>query len=93
MNLRAGTYWNGAYFPIAFNTEEDLLNIVEILNNENIYPRRYFYPSLNVLPYIEYKELTQAESLSKRVLCLPVYDQLMKDSHISKLLELYEFNN
>jgi dTDP-4-amino-4,6-dideoxygalactose transaminase len=87
LNLRTGTDWNGAYFPISFNTEEDLLNMLETLNNKNIYPRRYFYPSLNVLPYLEYTEAKQAESLSKRVLCLPVYHTL-NDQYLRTIIDI-----
>ncbi|NJO92837.1 MAG: DegT/DnrJ/EryC1/StrS family aminotransferase, partial [Chloroflexia bacterium] len=41
------TIYNYAYYPIIFETEEQLLTAKEKLNQENIFPRRYFYPSLN----------------------------------------------
>lgn len=87
LNLRPETDWNGAYFPIVFPSEEELLIMVETLNNKNIYPRRYFYPSLNVLPYTEYIGAKQAESLSKRVLCLPVYQELLNFIEFKKILD------
>lgn len=39
----------------------------------NIFPRRYFYPSLNNLQYINTPMMPVSESISKRVLCLPLY--------------------
>jgi dTDP-4-amino-4,6-dideoxygalactose transaminase len=69
---------NYCYFPVVFKDEESLLKVKEALANENIYPRRYFYPSLNDLPYI--KDKTQgapnSEFVSSRILCLPLYDSL-----------------
>jgi dTDP-4-amino-4,6-dideoxygalactose transaminase len=87
LNLRPETNWNGAYFPISFDTEEKLLNVVDILNKNNIFPRRYFYPSLNVLPYLKYSEAKQAESLSKRVLCLPIY-QTLNDEYLRMIIDI-----
>ena len=74
LQLREGTEWNYHYFPVIFKTEADLLAARTRLNVANIFPRRYFYPSLNTLGYLE--EVTEcpiSESISKRVLCLPLY--------------------
>jgi dTDP-4-amino-4,6-dideoxygalactose transaminase len=43
---------------------------------QEIYPRRYFYPSLEALPYIESNLCPIAEDIAKRVLCLPLYTTL-----------------
>jgi dTDP-4-amino-4,6-dideoxygalactose transaminase len=77
INIRPETLWNCSYFPIVFDTEEELLNTVEILKSRNIYPRRYFYPSLNLLPYIRKIDRFQAERLSERILCLPLYFNIL----------------
>jgi dTDP-4-amino-4,6-dideoxygalactose transaminase len=79
IKLRAETQWNGAYFPIVMNSEDDLLMLVEKLNAMEIYPRRYFYPSLNYLPYTSYQEKQNSESIAKRILCLPVFYNLPDD--------------
>jgi len=65
---------NYSYFPVLFDSEESLLKAVSQLNVENIFPRRYFYPSLDTLPYLE-KSKTQpvSDDISKRILCLPLY--------------------
>lgn len=69
---------NYSYFPIVFKDEETLLKVKAELAKENIYPRRYFYPSLNDLPYIKDKthKVPNSEYISSRILCLPLYDSL-----------------
>ena len=74
LNIRKDTDWNYSYYPLVFKTEAELLEIKSILEKENIFPRRYFFPALHKLPYIKnIVELPIAESVSKRVLCLPLY--------------------
>jgi dTDP-4-amino-4,6-dideoxygalactose transaminase len=68
--------FNYAYYPIIFKTEKELLKNLENLNAHRIYPRRYFNPSLNKLPYVTYKEMPVSEDISTRVLCLPLYFDL-----------------
>jgi len=68
------TIYNYAYYPVIFDNEKQLLAIKYKLNTAGIYPRRYFYPSLNNLPYFEPRQsMPIAESISVRVLCLPLY--------------------
>ena len=70
---------NYSYFPIVLKSEEQLLKIQKALNDENIFPRRYFYPSLDTLEYIEPKqECKISRDISKRILCLPIYAELTK---------------
>ena len=70
---------NYSYFPIIFDTEERLLNIEKVLNFENIFPRRYFYPSVNTFTNIvTYSSTPISEDISKRILCLPLYWKLEK---------------
>lgn len=65
---------NCSYMPVIFKTEEDLLKVQTALNAEHIYPRRYFYPSINtfsrLFPYVGCPE---SESLAPRSMCLPLY--------------------
>ena len=49
---------------------------MQVLNKQAIYPRRYFYPSLNTLDYVKYQEMPISESIASRVLCLPLYPDL-----------------
>lgn len=74
------TEYNYAYYPVIFPSEEKLLMAKDSLNAEYIYPRRYFYPSLNQLPYLtEHFDMPISETISKRVLCLPLYPDLGED--------------
>ena len=72
----AGLSRNYAYYPTLFPTEASLLRTVQILNTENIYPRRYFYPSLTTLNYVEPQSAPVCDDISKRVLCLPLSAEL-----------------
>lgn len=68
---------NYAYYPIILESEEILLKIKEHLDMNEIFTRRYFYPSLaSALPYLPKLELPVTEDISKRVLCLPLYYDL-----------------
>ncbi|MCB2295339.1 DegT/DnrJ/EryC1/StrS family aminotransferase [Clostridium algoriphilum] len=70
---------NYAYFPVVFESEEMLLQVREALNSEQVSPRRYFYPSLDTLCYLKNKQyMPISNDISKRVLCLPMYDSLTK---------------
>lgn len=73
------THYNNAYFPIILEEEEILLKVTEQLNLNNIYPRRYFYPSLSKLPYVINQNTPIAEDISKRILCLPLYHTLSNE--------------
>jgi dTDP-4-amino-4,6-dideoxygalactose transaminase len=68
---------NFSYFPVIFENEGKLIEVKERLNKEGIYPRRYFYPSLNELPYLKDKQSVPiAESIARRILCLPLFHDL-----------------
>jgi len=79
LKIRAGTEWNYSYYPIIFETEEKLLDRQSALNSENIFPRRYFYPSLNTIDYTKGKKMPVSESVSSRILCLPLYTGLEEE--------------
>lgn len=75
--------YNYSYFPILFRDEEQLLNVCKILNDNNIFPRRYFWPLLNDMPaFCDARiagQLTNASDISSRILCLPLYPDLNRD--------------
>ena len=73
MKIRTHTDWNYSYYPVLFESEESLLRVLVKLNGEQIHPRRYFYPSLNIIPYTNGGIMPISEDISKRVLCLPLY--------------------
>lgn len=67
---------NYSYFPILLKDEEQLLKVSQALLNNNIMPRRYFYPSLDTLPYIKHNSCIISQGISKRILCLPIFNDL-----------------
>ena len=71
--------FNYAYFPVKFNSEQELLLMMKKLEDNNIFARRYFYPSLSNLPYVEKQDLPISDDLSQRTLCLPLYHSLTRD--------------
>ncbi len=71
---------NHAYAPVVFKSEEALLKAEANLKNNGIMPRRYFYPSLDTLDYLQAHQVCEhSRDLSKRILCLPIYPGLGKD--------------
>jgi len=78
--LPSDTNYNYSYYPILLENEEILLAIKEELETHEIFPRRYFFPLLSDLDYIENGvELPVAKDVSKRILCLPLYNGLSKE--------------
>lgn len=80
--------YNYCYYPIIFESEEELLNVKDVLEKHQILTRRYFTPSLNQLPYLKGEfSCPVSEDISKRVLCLPLYSDL-KSSDAEKIVAL-----
>lgn len=68
---------NYCYYPIVLESEELLLKLKTEMDKQEIFTRRYFYPSLaSALPYLPKLELPITEDISKRVLCLPLFYDL-----------------
>jgi dTDP-4-amino-4,6-dideoxygalactose transaminase len=70
--------FNYSYYPILFETEEKLVKSLRLLNENWIYPRRYFYPSLHTLDYVNRSAMPISESVASRVVCLPLFHELVK---------------
>ncbi len=85
--------WNRAYFPVIFDSENRCLQVKKGLERFQIQTRRYFYPSLNRLDYVDRQKAEISCNLAPRILCLPLYDELtLKDQMmitgiIRKILE------
>lgn len=77
--IEPGTVFNYAYYPVIFPTETMLLETAAHLRGHRIFPRRYFYPSLNTLNYVPASKLPVAEDIAARVLCLPLYYELEEE--------------
>jgi dTDP-4-amino-4,6-dideoxygalactose transaminase len=68
--------YNYAYFPVLFDDEKLMHKCLKALENEKIYCRRYFYPSLSSLPFIAPSHMPVCESIANRIICLPLYHTL-----------------
>lgn len=79
-SLPDGFEYNYAYFPVIFDNELQLKRIFQKLNEENIFPRRYFYPSLNKLTYLKsFYPCPISEDISSKIACLPLYFDIEKN--------------
>ena len=87
LKLRANTSWNYSYYPVIFNSETQLLRVENALNENNIYPRRYFYPSLNTIEYATGASMPISEAIASRIMCLPLYVGL-KTLELEKIIAL-----
>jgi dTDP-4-amino-4,6-dideoxygalactose transaminase len=76
LKIRDHTDWNYAYYPVIFESEVQLLETMQNLAVHSIHPRRYFYPSLEDLPYINSKQCPKAGDIVTRILCLPLFTTL-----------------
>ena len=76
IKIRENSKWNFSYYPVIFETETKLLEVQKALNEQEIFPRRYFYPSLNTINYVGITEMPISESVASRILCLPLHMNL-----------------
>jgi dTDP-4-amino-4,6-dideoxygalactose transaminase len=75
------TEYNFSYYPVIFESEKQLLQVRDSLNTSYIYPRRYFFPSLDKLPYLERSNVFPvADKVAARILCLPLFFDLKEES-------------
>ncbi len=87
ININKNVEWNYSYLPVLFKTENDLLDVMKRMENEYIFPRRYFYPALNTVNYVEKSEIPIAEEIASKILCLPLYYGLLEEE-IIKITDL-----
>ena len=91
LKIRGNTDWNYSYYPVIFETEEKLLEVEGKLQQHEIIPRRYFYPSLNKIEYCKGTVMPVSESVASRILCLPLYVGLTKDD-LMKIVSIINEN-
>jgi dTDP-4-amino-4,6-dideoxygalactose transaminase len=81
--------YNYAYYPVVFPSEAVMRKVQAALNEVEIIPRRYFYPSLNTLAFMPRQiSCPVSEDISLRVLSLPLYVGLAREDvdRISKII-------
>lgn len=87
-----GLVRNYAYYPVIFESEHKMLAVRDVLVQNDIIPRRYFYPSLNKLPFLKDAESCPvSEDISLRVLCLPLHAELPHED-VRRIAELINQN-
>ena len=79
IEIKAGSEFNYAYYPLILNNEGTTLKVIKELESNKISPRRYFYPSLNTVDLYKSDVLPVSESVSKRIICLPLYHTLSNE--------------
>lgn len=73
LQLPEGLDYNHSYFPLFLPDEAQLLRTMEALQADDIFPRRYFHPSLDLLPYVtEARPCPVSREMASKVLCLPM---------------------
>lgn len=91
IQIRANTKWNYSYYPVIFESETQLLRIQKVLNESQIYPRRYFYPSLNTIDFVKRSSMPISERVAASILCLPLYVGL-ETSDLKQIVDLINSN-
>ena len=74
--IPVATEYNYSYYPVVFQTHELTMKVYKALEMHEVFARRYFYPSLSSLPYVEGQATPVCEDIASRVLCLPLYYDL-----------------
>jgi dTDP-4-amino-4,6-dideoxygalactose transaminase len=72
----SGTLYNYAYHPIVLRDGAEREGLLQALAEQGIHARRYFFPSLDTLPYVSSPPCPQSHDLAERALCLPLYNGL-----------------
>ncbi|HNQ61155.1 MAG TPA: DegT/DnrJ/EryC1/StrS family aminotransferase [Bacteroidia bacterium] len=87
LKIRENAEWNYSYYPVIFKDQSQLLKAISLFKAENIFPRRYFYPSLSSISYVKKYDTPIADKLSSSVLCLPLYHDL-SERDINRVVKL-----
>lgn len=89
--ITEGAEFNFSYYPLIFPNEEIMLNVIEQMQKQEIFPRRYFYPTLSSLEYVPKRHQTPiADQISKRVICLPLFHQISEEE-VEKVAKAISF--
>ncbi|VAX09383.1 Aminotransferase, DegT/DnrJ/EryC1/StrS family [hydrothermal vent metagenome] len=68
---------NNNYYPILLADEMITKKVQAVLNENNIYPRRYFYPALDTFSFLtKENQMPVAKDIASRILCLPLFTEL-----------------
>jgi dTDP-4-amino-4,6-dideoxygalactose transaminase len=82
---------NASYFPVIFNSEEAMMAAKENLEAAGIFPRRYFFPSLDELAVqlgFSDQNCPASRAVSSSILCLPTGNNV-NSSVLRKIREVF----
>ena len=97
-----GVRHNYAYFPIIIDEEEfgkSRDEVYDALKKQNIFSRRYFYPLISQFPTYRGLDSAQpgnlsiAEDITQKILCLPIYPDLRLDNALDIINVIKNRNN
>jgi len=71
--------WNCSYMPVVFKSEKVALQVKEGLEMKAVFPRRYFYPSLDSIFEHTKTSCTNSSKIAKSILCLPLFSGITED--------------
>ena len=95
IEINKDSQFNYAYYPFILKDEKITLKVIKDLEANRISPRRYFHPSLSTVSlYKSNNILPVSESISKRIVCLPLYESLSGEEidYIARII-LRSINN
>lgn len=78
-SITSNTSYNYSYYPIVFKSQKIMMNVVDALNKQDIFPRRYFSPSLDTLNYVRNQHCPISRDLASRIICLPLFYDLTEN--------------
>ena len=86
--ITSNSSYNYSYYPIVVDSQEVMLDVVNALNKKDIFPRRYFFPSLDTLNYVEGQHCPISRDLSSRIICLPLFYDLKESEaeYVAKII-------
>lgn len=77
--IQQHTEYNHCYYPVVLPTEDFVKKVEAQLLANLITARRYFYPSLHTLNFVNKYECPNSLYISKRVMCLPLHYKLTRE--------------
>lgn len=86
--VAASLDYNYAYYPVLFEDHASMMRARRVLLDHDIMPRRYFFPSLNTLPFLREalrRPCPVSESAASRVLALPL-SAMLEDVEIDAVV-------
>lgn len=88
MSLPDRIDYNYGYFPVLFRSHLQMIDTKKALEARDIYPRRYFYPSLDELSYHRHQmSCPRSSDVASRILCLPIHHEVT-EAHVEQISKI-----